>query len=279
MANDRDCTDSLRLAARGVGSSPDLAIGVLDSGIGGLNVLRELVRILPNERYVYYADEKNAPYGEKPEGIVKSLVDDAVEFMVDLGVKAVVIACNTATSVAIDELRAKYSVPIIGMEPAIKPALMTDKRVLLMATPVTIRSGRLKKLLNKSGEADRVDLLEAPRLVEFAEASVFDSTEVKQYIRELLQGYDLSAYSSLVLGCSHFSFFKSVFRSIFPENIQIFDGSCGTADNLKAVLLRNSLCSNSGLSVEYCYSGEILCDKAEIKRLDRLCGISTEEGE
>lgn len=279
MANNRDYTSNSRIVEQGKGGGANLAIGVLDSGIGGLNVLRELVRILPNERYIYYADKKNAPYGEKPEELVKSLVNKAVDFMVSYGVKAVVVACNTATGVAIDELRAKYSMPIIGMEPAIKPALVTDKKVLLMATPVTIRSSRLKRLLNKSGEADRVDLLEAPRLVEFAEASVFDSTEVEQYIRELLQGYDLSDYSSLVLGCSHFSFFKSVFRSIFPENIQIFDGSCGTADNLKAVLLRNSLRGNSSLSVEYCYSGEILCDKAEIKRLDRLCGISTEEGE
>lgn len=279
MANNRDYTSNSRIVEQGKGGGANLAIGVLDSGVGGLNVLRELVKILPNEIYVYYADKKNAPYGEKPEELVKSLVNKAVDFMVSYGVKAVVVACNTATSVAIDELRAKYSVPIIGMEPAIKPALMTDKRVLLMATPVTIRSGRLKKLLNKSGEADRVDLLEAPRLVEFAEASVFDSTEVKQYIRELLQGYDLSAYSSLVLGCSHFSFFKPVFCRIFPENIQIFDGSYGTAKNLEAVLLRSDLCGGAGLSIEYCYSGDILCDEVEIKRLDRICGIPTKGDE
>ena len=116
-------------------------IGVFDSGIGGLTVLKKIIEILPNENYIYYADTDNVPYGTKPKDEVKKYINDAVDFLISKKVKAIVIACNTATAIAAEELRKKYDIPIIGIEPAAKPAVQNrgEKRVLIMATPTTIR--------------------------------------------------------------------------------------------------------------------------------------------
>ncbi len=146
-------------------------IGVFDSGIGGLTVLKEIIKILPNEEFIYYADTDNVPYGIKPKEEVKEYINQAVKFLIDKDVKAIVIACNTATSIAINDLRKKYSLPIIGIEPAAKPAIENrgQKKVLIMATPTTIREEKLHNSLKKFSAEEFVDLIAMPKLVEFAE--------------------------------------------------------------------------------------------------------------
>lgn len=244
-------------------------IGVFDSGIGGLTVLKKIIEILPNEKYIYYADTTNVPYGIKPKEEVKKYIYDAVEFLISKQVKALVIACNTATSIAIKELRNTYNIPIIGIEPAAKPAVENrgNKRVLIMATPTTIREEKLKQLLNRLEATENVDLIAMPKLVEFAENREFETDRVKEYIQEELKEYNLEDYSELVLGCTHFPFFKKVLLEIFPKNTQIIDGSLGVANRLKDLLEKNNLQGNNKLEIEYYYSGKLAQDKEELEKL------------
>ena len=134
-----------------VGIMNNEPIGVFDSGIGGLTVLKKIVEILPDEKYIYYADTDNVPYGTKPKEEVKEYINQAVNFLISKNVKAIVIACNTATSIAVKELRENYTLPIIGIEPAAKPAVENrgEKRVLIMATPTTIKEEKLKFFIRK----------------------------------------------------------------------------------------------------------------------------------
>ena len=244
-------------------------IGVFDSGIGGLTVLKRIIEILPNEKYIYYADTDNVPYGTKPKEEVKKYINEAVEFLISKKVKAIVIACNTATSIAINELREKYSIPIIGIEPAAKPAVENrgNKKVLIMATPTTIKEEKLKYLLERLDAEEYVDLIAMPKLVEFAENKEFDSDNVKEYIKEQLQEYNLEEYSELVLGCTHFPFFKETLLGIFPKNTQIIDGSIGVANRVKSILEENDILGNNKLEIEYYYSGRLANNKQELNEL------------
>lgn len=244
-------------------------IGVFDSGIGGLTVLKKIVEILPNEKYIYYADTDNVPYGTKPKEEVKEYIKNAVEFLISKNVKAIVIACNTATSIAVNELREKYSIPIIGIEPAVKPAVENrgNKKVLIMATPTTIKEEKLKYLLESLNAEKYVDLIAMPKLVEFAENKEFESDSVKKYIKEQLKEYNLEDYSELVLGCTHFPFFKKVLTKVFPETTQIIDGSKGVANRLKNILEENNLLGNNQLEIEYYYSGRLAGNKEELNEL------------
>lgn len=232
-------------------------IGIFDSGIGGLTVLEEIIKILPNENYIYYADTDNVPYGTKPKEEVKKYINQAAEFLISKDVKALVIACNTATSIAIEDLRKKYTIPIIGIEPAVKPAVENrgEKRVLIMATPTTIKEEKLNKLVQNLNANNYVDLIAMPRLVEFAEKGDFKSKEVKEYIKQELKQYDLNEYSELVLGCTHFPLFKQILSEIFPKQTQFIDGSKGVAKRLKNVLEEKELLGNNKLEVKYYYSG------------------------
>ena len=244
-------------------------IGIFDSGIGGLTVLSKIIEILPNERYIYYADKDNVPYGTKPKEEIKKYIKEAIEFLISKNVKAIVIACNTATSIAIKELRETYTVPIIGIEPAAKPAVENrgEKRVLIMATPTTIKEEKLKYLLEKLDAKEYVDLVAMPKLVEFAEKGDFDSGEVKEYIEEQLEKFDLDNYSELVLGCTHFPFFKKTLSEVFSKSTQIIDGSLGVANRLKDILKKEELLGNNSLKIEYYYSGRLVKDTLKLEKL------------
>ena len=242
-------------------------IGVFDSGIGGLTVLKEIIKILPNEEFIYYADTDNVPYGIKPKEEVKEYINQAVKFLIDKDVKAIVIACNTATSIAINDLRKKYSLPIIGIEPAAKPAIENrgQKKVLIMATPTTIREEKLHNLLKKFSAEEFVDLIAMPKLVEYAESGEFNSKEIEDYLKKQLQEFNLNDYSEIVLGCTHFPFFKEEIKKVVPQSISIIDGSKGVANRLKDILQKNNLLGNNNLKIEYYYSGRKVedCEKLE----------------
>lgn len=244
-------------------------IGIFDSGIGGLTVLKRIIEILPNEKYIYYADTDNVPYGTKPKEEVKKYIKEAVEFLISKNVKAIVVACNTATSIAINNLRKTYDVPIVGIEPAAKPAVENrgGKRVLIMATPTTIKEEKLHCLLEKLNAQEDVDLIAMPKLVEFAESREFTSDKVKQYIIEELKQYNLKDYSELVLGCTHFPFFRKVLSDIFPKETQIIDGSIGVANRLKNVLEEQGLIGDNKLEIEYYYSGKLVQNAKELNEL------------
>lgn len=214
------------------------SIGFLDSGFGGITVLSEALRQLPNENYIYYADTEHVPYGTKTKEEVRNYVFEAVEFLVGQGIKALVVACNTATSIAVRDLRGKYSFPIIGMEPAVKPAVQNGngKRVLVLATPLTLREEKFHNLVQRVDHEHVVDYLAFPELVELAENMIFEPKKVIPVIEEKLASYDMNNYKTFVLGCTHFPIYKKVFKEVLPEHIDIIDGSIGTVRYLKYLL-------------------------------------------
>lgn len=248
-------------------------IGIFDSGMGGLSVLHQAIKVLPNENYIYYADVDNVPYGLKTNEQIKEYVDKAVKYLIAKNVKAVVIACNTATSVTVEDLRKKYDIPIIGIEPAVKPAikLNKDKRILLIATPVTIREEKLQKLLKEEDKENKVDLKALPNLVKFAENEEFENEEVENYLKYEFSDLNLENYSELVLGCTHFNYFKPTFKKIFNDNIDILDGNIGIVNRLKSVLGENELIGNQEKAIiEYYYSGKLVKERKELDKIKRL---------
>ena len=212
-----------------------MSVGVFDSGIGGLTVLKEALRLMPNEDYMYYADTRHVPYGTKPKEEVRGYIFDAVDFFASQGVEALIIACNTATSIAINDLRERYSFPIIGMEPAVKPAVekADNRRVLVLATPITVREKKLHDLVESLDSEDIVDLHALPGLVEFAEKFIFDEDTVIRYLLDEFSGYNLREYGAVVLGCTHFVFFRKYFKMILPQEVDIIDGNMGTVNRLR----------------------------------------------
>lgn len=234
-----------------------MKIGFFDSGMGGLTVLYEALKILPREDYLYYADTAHVPYGNKPKEIVRKYILEAVDFMVSKGIQALVISCNTATSVAIDELRAKYALPIIGMEPAVKPAVSDSagKRVLVFATEMTLQEEKFKRLVANVDNNGIVDYVPLQELVMFAERFEFEPEVIIPYLKEKLAPFDLCQYGTIVLGCTHFPYFKNLIRKIIPPDIAIIDGNKGTVQNLKLKLESLEAQASGTGSVQYYASG------------------------
>ena len=207
-------------------------VAVFDSGLGGISVLNALLRIMPNENYIYFGDSKHAPYGTKTHEVVQQMTLEHVERLVEKGAKSVTVACNTATCAAIDALRRKYpQIPMIGIEPALKPAVMDQKgsTVVVMATAMTLSEPRFKRLMEQYQKESTILPLPCSGLVEHVEVGDFDSEEVKQLLRNLfapLAGYSIDA---VVLGCTHFPFLSNAIRDVLGAHVKLFDGAGGTA--------------------------------------------------
>ena len=181
---------------------------MFDSGVGGVSVLRELIRLMPNERYLYFGDSDNAPYGTKTTHQVRDLTLAAAEMLMEQGIKALVVACNTATAAAIIDLRAKYTDKIIiGIEPALKVAAdhFPGGEVGVMATPVTLREEKFDVLLHRFTDSCTVHKIPAPGLVELVERGMADSSETEALLMPLLAPYK-DKLDALVLGCTHYPF-------------------------------------------------------------------------
>ena len=244
----------------------DRAIGIFDSGLGGLSVLKRLQEELPGEDFIFFGDQKHAPYGEKSEEEVRSLSLSAYRFLQERGVKATVIACNTATSAAAPYLRELFPEDIIiGMEPAVKPAVehlhalehsQTSKslqapeslqvsealqnfedrvnrsnppKILIMATEHTIKGERLQQLISRFAHPSQFLLLPSPGIVRILEAGKGDSPEMQDYLEKLLLPYQKESISSIVLGCTHYPFVKKQIQKALPYPVVFFDGAEGTA--------------------------------------------------
>ena len=206
-------------------------IGVFDSGLGGISVLRHLVRVLPEEKFLYFGDSANAPYGTKTKEDVRSLTFAAMERMMARGIKAFVVACNTATSAAINELRAAYPhMIIIGIEPALK--LAADKfpggALGVMATPMTLREQKFAALMARYEGSCRVYKLPAPGLVELIESGRADSPETDDLLRRLFAQCP-EKLDALVLGCTHYPFAATSLRRVLGDGVALLDGGDGTA--------------------------------------------------
>ena len=220
-----------------------MKIGFFDSGLGGLTVLKEAIENENLKGEIYYlGDNKNTPYGLKDETFVKKIVEENISTLIKYGCNPIVIACNTATSLSIKELREKYKdIIFIGTEPAVKVAsdAYMHKKILVLATSITIKQEKLLNLIDKLNIKECVQLCAADKLVQFAEDINCNNlqNEVNDYIKKLLSEYDLNEFSHIVLGCTHFPLFyenfKLVIKELYPNcNINIIDGAKGISVNL-----------------------------------------------
>lgn len=216
------------------------AIGVFDSGLGGISVLKELIKTMPNENFLYYGDSANAPYGIKTKEEITKRCIDIIEFFLSKDVKAIVIACNTATSAAANILREKYDqLPIIGMEPALKVAAdgKVNNTIVVMATPLTLKESKFNDLMAKYSDDNTVIKMPCPELVNIVENDLLDNEEVvKDQLRAYYKDLDMNKVDSVVLGCTHFVFYRDYMEKTLNNNINIVDGNLGTTNHLKEIL-------------------------------------------
>ncbi len=221
-----------------------LPIAVIDSGVGGISVLRELLKIMPRENYIYFGDSKNAPYGSKEKSDVLEITRNNLKMLQEKGIKALVVACNTATSAAVRILREENpDLVIVGIEPAIKPPAVTldHPRVLVMATPLTLKEEKFKRLVERYSDKAEIIPLPCHRLAELVEGGNTDSPELDDYIASLLEPYRDQDIDALVLGCTHYPHVReTIERHISPE-VKIFDGGEGTARETRRRLESASL--------------------------------------
>jgi glutamate racemase len=210
-------------------------IAVFDSGVGGISVLRELVSQMPQENFLYYGDSANAPYGTRPTQQVRELCTKVVEHLLTLDIKALVIACNTATAAAIDHLRAAYpDLIIVGIEPALKLAAARHPggTVGVIATPVTLREEKFRQLEARCSQNCKVISIPAPGLADLVEEGRANSPESEALLRCLLAPYR-DQLDALVLGCTHYPFAAATIASILSPSTELVDGGEGTARETK----------------------------------------------
>lgn len=222
-------------------------IGVFDSGCGGLTTLKEIRKLLPNENYIYYADSKNNPYGEKSYDELLKIVTNIVDFFISENVKLIVIACNTATTKCIKELRKKYpNIPFVGTEPAIKVACDKNyKNTIVMATPGTIKSERVHELIHENKKKDqKITLLACKGLADTIEFKTRDDVDILLY--KLLHKYQDKNIDSIVLGCTHYPHAKKNIKKLFPK-AKLIDGNKGVAKQVKRVLENKNLLSDNSV--------------------------------
>ena len=229
------------------GRPPSKPIGVFDSGVGGLSVLREIRSELPGEDLLYVADSGHAPYGDKSTELIEARAVAIVEFLLSQHAKAIVVACNTATGVAIKMLRARFSVPIVAMEPAVKPAVaITQSGVIgVLATSRTIASDNFARLHDRFGADVKILMQACPGLVEQVETGDLASGKtralIKRYVLPLLE----QRADTLVLGCTHYPFLAPLIQEIAGSSVAIIDPSAAIAREL-----RRRLSSADLLSIE-----------------------------
>lgn len=207
-------------------------IAVFDSGHGGISVLRELIRLMPQEDYLYFGDSAHAPYGPRTPDEVQRLTCANAALLLNRGCKALVVACNTATSAAIDILRKTYpETPVIGIEPALKPAVTEHDHptVLVMATEMTLKEEKFRLLVESYREEAVIYRLPAPGIVESVERGAVDGPELDAYLQQIFQPYRKIRIDAVVLGCTHFPFVRSAIVRNIGQPVTIYDGGPGTA--------------------------------------------------
>ena len=213
-------------------------IGLFDSGIGGTSIWRAIHELMPNENTIYLADSKNAPYGQKTKEEIIALCEKNTELLLEMNCKIIVVACNTATTNAIKELRAKYDVPFIGIEPAIKPAANNSKTqtIGILATKGTLNSALFSDVVKSYTNTKIIEQI-GYGLVELIEEGEIDSPEMNHLLEEYLRPMVNANIDYLVLGCSHYPYLIPQIKKLIPASIQIIDSGEAVARQTKKVLL------------------------------------------
>lgn len=218
-------------------NSNNQPIGIFDSGIGGTSIWKAIHKLLPNEKTIYLADSKNAPYGQKKKDEIISLSMKNTEFLLEMNCKIIVVACNTATTNAIQELRAKYNIPFIGIEPAIKPAVTHSKTQVIgiLATQGTLNSELFHTNIARYKDAKIIEQV-GHGLVQLIENGDINSSEMTQLLVSYLEPMINANIDYLVLGCSHYPYLIPQIKKILPEHIQIIDSGEAVAKQTQNVL-------------------------------------------
>lgn len=218
-------------------------IGVFDSGAGGISLLKEALKILPNENYIYYGDSKNAPYGIKTKDEVENLTINICNKLIKKNCKAIVIACNTATSAGAKKARKVFDIPILGVEPALKPAVENTKsgKIIVLATNMTLKEKKFENLYNIYKEEREIIKIPAPKFVSMIEQKHLNDDYAKDIIDFYLKKYKDDNIAAVVLGCTHFIFLKDILFDYFKSKPLLIDGNLGTVNNLKRILKNQNL--------------------------------------
>ncbi len=217
------------------GSKP---IGVFDSGIGGLSVVAEIRKLLPAESILYYADTLNCPYGPRSSDEITRLAIDASSFLIDQGAKLIVVACNTASSVALTTLRTMFEVPFVGMVPGVKPATLATRarKVLVLATEATVQAEVFSELVDQFAAGIQVHTRACPGLVDLVEACEIEPGRTEALLREYLEPVQSCGVDAVVLGCTHFVFLRDVIQKLVGDGVQVIDTGEAVARQVQRVL-------------------------------------------
>lgn len=212
----------------------DSPVGVFDSGVGGLSILRAVRDALPAEHLLYLADAGHLPYGDKPVSEIRARAQAVTEFLLSQGAKAIVVACNTATAAAIDELRERFRVPFVGVEPAVKPAagLTRSGVVGLLVTGSTGTSARLDRLLQRYGSRVEIMVQPCPGLVEQVEREAFDDEQTLALLRSYIEPLLKRGADTLILGCTHYVFLEPAIRRIAGPQVTVLETGAPVAQEL-----------------------------------------------
>lgn len=218
-------------------------IGLFDSGVGGTSIWKEVIKILPNENTIYLADSANAPYGEKDKQTIIELCIKNTELLLEKGCKLIVVACNTATTNAIDYLRANYQVPFIGIEPAIKPAALYSKTgaIGILATKGTLTSALFEKTAQTYTQNINTIRQDGEGLVPLVEKGALDTPELAALLKQYLNPMLAQNIDHLVLGCTHYPYLIPAIKKIVGNEVQIIDSGEAVARQTKAILTKNEL--------------------------------------
>lgn len=240
-------------------------IGIFDSGMGGISVLAEAKKQLPSENFIYFGDNAFAPYGTKEPHAIQERCVFICNLLIQKGCKAIVIACNTATSVAGKHLRELYSIPIVGMEPALKPAYLKhpEESIAVLATPLTLQLEKFQNLMQLYGK--NTYPVPCPELVKFIENNTANKEELNTYLMQQIQQNMPNAPSAIVLGCTHFIFIKNILQTLYPH-CDIVDGHYGTVQQLQRKLQEHTAlaCNNDSPYLE------MLSSDSAVITLDRM---------
>ena len=233
-------------------------VGVFDSGVGGLSILREIQALLPQESFVFVADQKHFPYGQKTQPQLEDLTTKIVRFLISEGVKLIVVACNTATINTIEHLRENFPLPIVGVVPVVKKLaeVTSTKKVGILATPLTSRSPYLQELISTHTGGIQVFNRDGGGLEELIEKGDLDSSEVTKTLQAVLIPMKKAGIDALALGCTHYPFLKEQIKKVVGPDVLVLDSGGAVARQVKRILENNNALSGSRGSDLYFTSGD-----------------------
>lgn len=230
-------------------------IGVMDSGVGGLSVLKHLTRQLPHEHFIYFADSAHAPYGNKSATEIQQRCEIVADTLIAQGAKALVVACNTATAAAIGSMRQHYTLPIIGMEPAVKPAAAASKNGIIgvLATTGTLQSAQFAALLEHYGQNVQVVTQACVGLVECIEQGQLDAPQTQALLQQYCQPLMAAGADTIVLGCTHYPFVRQYIQQIVGPNVTLIDTGAAVAKRLQQVLEQQQMLNAATEAGDYVF--------------------------